>query len=62
MVEFLEKLQAKVPVALVGGSDLAKISEQMGSVERLKAFDYVFAENGLVALAKGEPLATQVMF
>ena len=27
---FLQKLRAKVPVALVGGSDLCKISEQMG--------------------------------
>jgi hypothetical protein len=30
MTKFLEKLKERVPVALVGGSDLVKIAEQMG--------------------------------
>ena len=30
MQEFLQKLRSKVKVALVGGSDLVKIAEQMG--------------------------------
>ena len=30
MKQFLEKLKERVPVALVGGSDLVKIAEQMG--------------------------------
>lgn len=31
MQDFLLKLKQKVPVALVGGSDLVKIAEQMGA-------------------------------
>ncbi|KAL5018540.1 hypothetical protein ScPMuIL_004262 [Solemya velum] len=50
MVEFLKQLKQKVAVALVGGSDLCKIEEQMGE---LKHFNYVFAENGLVAFKEG---------
>ena len=30
MEDFLEKVKSKVVVALVGGSDLVKIDEQMG--------------------------------
>lgn len=30
MTQFLEKLKERVTVALVGGSDLVKIAEQMG--------------------------------
>ncbi|XP_030855583.1 phosphomannomutase [Strongylocentrotus purpuratus] len=59
MVEFLEKLKQRYTVGLVGGSDLPKITEQMDGVERINMFDFVFAENGLVALAKGENIATQ---
>lgn len=59
MVEFLNELVTKVPVGLVGGSDLGKITEQMGGDERLMIFDFVFAENGLVAESKGERIATQ---
>lgn len=33
MKAFLQKLKQKVPVALVGGSDLVKIAEQMGDSE-----------------------------
>ncbi|KAH9502499.1 Phosphomannomutase 1 [Bulinus truncatus] len=48
--EFLQKLRKKVLVGLVGGSDLVKIAEQMGDhSDILNKFDYVFAENGLVA-------------
>uniref|UniRef100_A0A0B7A1N5 Phosphomannomutase n=1 Tax=Arion vulgaris TaxID=1028688 RepID=A0A0B7A1N5_9EUPU len=48
--EFLHELRKKVLVGLVGGSDFVKIAEQMnGQVDILKRFDYVFAENGLVA-------------
>lgn len=39
-------------IALVGGSDLVKIKEQMGE-DVTNRFDYVFAENGLVAFKNG---------
>ena len=43
-------------VGLVSGSDLAKVSEQMGGSEDevVKRFDFVFPENGLVAYKSGE--------
>lgn len=54
MFEFMGQIQEKVTWGLVGGSDIKKIAEQMGGMERLMKFDYVFAENGLVAYKKGE--------
>jgi len=47
------KLKPKCTVGLVGGSDLKKIAEQMGGMDVLNKFDYVFAENGLVAYKSG---------
>ncbi|EPB69202.1 eukaryotic phosphomannomutase [Ancylostoma ceylanicum] len=40
----------RVPLAVVGGSDLAKIIEQLADSKEdlLSRFDYVFSENGLV--------------
>jgi len=35
MEEFIEKLKKKVTVGLVGGSDLAKILEQLGGDDKL---------------------------
>jgi len=49
----LNKLKPKCTVGLVGGSDLKKIAEQMGGMDVLNKFDYVFAENGLVAYKNG---------
>lgn len=64
--EFLMNLMEKVSIGLVGGSDLAKIDEQMGgSVQNkstydvVKKYNYVFAENGLVAYKEGSLLAKQ---
>lgn len=39
-----------VPLAVVGGSDLKKVTEQLGdSLEDVQSrFEYVFTENGLV--------------
>lgn len=70
MDAFLEKLRTRVFVGLVGGSDLAKISKQTlpanlrlkieNSVEVcINRYDYVFAENGLVAYKDGSLLAKQ---
>ena len=49
----LEKLKGpKVAIGLVSGSDLVKVSEQMGK-DCLSEFDFVFPENGLVAYKNG---------
>ncbi|KAL6771323.1 PMM1 [Auxenochlorella protothecoides x Auxenochlorella symbiontica] len=58
MVEHLKKLRKAVKVGTVGGSDLAKQLEQLGKTV-LEDFDFVFAENGLVAYEAGKLLAVQ---
>ncbi|GMS93199.1 hypothetical protein PENTCL1PPCAC_30405, partial [Pristionchus entomophagus] len=46
--EFLREVRAKgVPLAVVSGSDLKKMREQLGD-SVLSDFDYIFTENGLV--------------
>jgi len=52
MIDTLTQLKQKVYVGIVGGSDLVKITEQIGK-ENFPLFDYVFAENGLYALKDG---------
>eukprot|EP01091_Cochliopodium_minus_P005663 TRINITY_DN15565_c0_g1_i1.p1 TRINITY_DN15565_c0_g1~~TRINITY_DN15565_c0_g1_i1.p1 ORF type:complete len:245 (+),score=62.46 TRINITY_DN15565_c0_g1_i1:44-778(+) len=56
--EFLKKVREKIPIALIGGSPLYRIKEKLGN-DVLKNFDYVFAENGLVAY-KGEKLIKEM--
>ncbi|KAK2976551.1 hypothetical protein RJ640_023789 [Escallonia rubra] len=58
MLEFMHKLRKVVTVGVVGGSDLVKISEQLGKTV-VNDFDYVFAENGLVAYKDGKLIGTQ---
>ncbi|KAM8934187.1 phosphomannomutase 2 [Pelodytes ibericus] len=58
MEEFLQILRKRVKVGVVGGSDIVKIKEQLGDDVVLK-FDYVFAENGLVAYKDGKFLSKQ---
>jgi len=48
MKKFMRKLQEKVVVGVVGGSDLKKQQEQLG-MDCTSAYDYSFSENGLVA-------------
>jgi len=52
MKVLLQHLKKKVSIAVVGGSDLSKISEQLGSSATFD-YDYVFAENGLVYYQNG---------
>lgn len=47
-LEFLEKLRERVLIGVVGGSDLNKQLEQLGS-DCLERFDFFFSENGLAA-------------
>jgi phosphomannomutase len=53
MKEFIINLCDKVSVGLVGGSDFSKISEQV-TRDIINRVDYVFSENGCVALKKGK--------
>ncbi|XP_021910980.1 phosphomannomutase-like, partial [Carica papaya] len=58
MLDFMRDLQQVVTVGVVGGSDLSKISEQLGKTV-IKDYDYVFSENGLVAHKDGKLIGTQ---
>ncbi|XP_038682405.1 phosphomannomutase-like [Tripterygium wilfordii] len=58
MIEFMQELQKNVTVGIVGGSDLSKISEQLGKTV-VNDYDYVFSENGLVAHKDGKLIGTQ---
>ncbi|GFQ07340.1 phosphomannomutase [Phtheirospermum japonicum] len=58
MLEFMQELKKVVTVGIVGGSDLVKISEQLGRTA-INDYDYVFAENGLVAYKSGDLIGEQ---
>jgi phosphomannomutase len=58
MLSTLAALRTKVVIGTVGGSDMEKQMEQLGS-NVLTNFDYCFAENGLVAYKSGELIAKQ---
>lgn len=47
-------------VAVVGGSDLKKIKHQLGEENIFKKYNYVFAENGLIAYKDGKKLPGEV--
>lgn len=60
MRDLLLRLRQKVAIGFVGGSDLVKQQEQLGSpsVAVTSLFDFCFAENGLTAYRLGQPLAS----
>ncbi|KAI8545167.1 hypothetical protein RHMOL_Rhmol07G0020800 [Rhododendron molle] len=58
MLKFMQELRKVVTIGVVGGSNLVKISEQLGK-SVVNEYDYVFAENGLVAYKDGKLLGTQ---
>lgn len=51
MLNLLARLRNKVAIGFVGGSDLVKQQEQLGTadVDVKTLFDFCFAENGLTA-------------
>nr|XP_032834216.1 phosphomannomutase 2-like [Petromyzon marinus] len=61
MQDLLQRLRRQVRIGVVGGSDFCKIIEQLGGSEDyvVNQFDYVFAENGLVAYKDGRLFAQQ---
>lgn len=60
MLQILSQLRHKVAIGFVGGSDLAKQQEQLGTaaIPVTTLFDFCFAENGLTAYRMGQPLAS----
>ena len=60
MLQLLSALRHKCAIGFVGGSDLAKQQEQLGtpSLNVTTLFDFCFAENGLTAYRMGVPLAS----
>ncbi|XP_042413243.1 phosphomannomutase-like isoform X2 [Zingiber officinale] len=58
MLEVMRELRKVVTVGVVGGSDLVKITEQLGN-SVLNDYDYVFSENGLLAYKNGELIGRQ---
>jgi len=58
MLALLRQLREKVAIGFVGGSDLVKITEQLGP-NAIQDFDFAFAENGLTAYRLGKELPSQ---
>jgi len=59
MEHFMQELKQHCTIGLVGGSDLAKIAEQMKGMSVLEKYTYVFSENGLVAHKNGQMIHRQ---
>lgn len=53
------KLKPIATLGVVGGSDQAKVVEQLNGERLLNEFDYVFPENGLVHIEKGVEISKQ---
>jgi len=55
MIQLLRDIRKKAVIGFVGGSDLAKITEQLAvdGSDVIQDFDYAFAENGLTAYKLG---------
>ncbi|OIW34402.1 eukaryotic phosphomannomutase [Coniochaeta ligniaria NRRL 30616] len=60
MLSLLAQLRQQCAIGTVGGSDLPKQQEQLGTpdVPVTTLFDFAFAENGLTAFKNGLPLAS----
>ena len=60
MLNLLARLRQICAIGFVGGSDLVKQQEQLGTsdVAVTTLFDWCFSENGLTAYRLGQPLAS----
>ncbi|GJN90401.1 hypothetical protein Rhopal_003412-T1 [Rhodotorula paludigena] len=61
MLEVLKQVREKAVIGFVGGSDLAKITEQLAiyGQDISGDFDFCFAENGLTAIKLGQALPSE---
>ncbi|KAI4492709.1 hypothetical protein M0804_002500 [Polistes exclamans] len=57
----LNVLKKEFDIAIVSGSDLEKIKEQLGSENIFDKYKYIFAENGLVAYKDSKLLPSQTI-
>ncbi|KZC07308.1 PREDICTED: phosphomannomutase [Dufourea novaeangliae] len=57
----VEKVRKEFDIAVVGGSDLVKLKEQLGGGSIFQKYKYVFAENGLIAFKDGKQLPTETI-
>ncbi|XP_061389110.1 phosphomannomutase [Musca vetustissima] len=58
--EFLyNEIKPRATIGIVGGSDLEKMFEQLNGRKILEKFDFVFPENGLVQIDKGQEVGKQ---
>ena len=59
MLQLLSEIRHKVAIGFVGGSNLVKQQEQLGTAEIpvTSLFDFCFPENGLVAYRMGKEIA-----
>ncbi|XP_076288470.1 phosphomannomutase [Lasioglossum baleicum] len=57
----LEKVRKEFDIAVVGGSDLVKLKEQLGGGSMFEKYKYIFAENGLIAFKDGKKLPTETI-
>ncbi|XP_076183780.1 phosphomannomutase [Ptiloglossa arizonensis] len=57
----LETVRKEFDIAVIGGSDLNKIKEQLGDGSIYEKYKYVFAENGLIAFKDGKKLPTETI-
>ncbi|XP_013116069.1 phosphomannomutase [Stomoxys calcitrans] len=53
------QVQPRATIGIVGGSDLEKMFEQLNGRKILEKFDFVFPENGLVQIEKGQEMGKQ---
>ena len=60
-LSFLQELRTQrgLTVGIVGGSDYAKICEQLAGEATGGMYDYVFSENGLLAMKSGKEIDRQ---
>ncbi|KAJ5625992.1 phosphomannomutase [Penicillium lagena] len=60
MLALLSQLRHKCTIGYVGGSNLVKQQEQLGTnaIDVTTLFDFCFPENGLMAFRQGKPLAS----
>lgn len=64
MTSFLADVRSRgVKLAVVGGSDLVKITEQLADdlPHLLSQFDYVFSENGVIGFKAGQRIPSKTM-
>ena len=56
----LETVRKEFDIAVIGGSDLDKLREQLGGGSIFEKYKYVFAENGIVGFKDGKQLPAEV--